>query len=205
MSATHDSPMPLPRTIVSTARWKRSKITSRSASGTPGPSSSTSRNTARAAALDNAVLDQGDDLLRALEGKDGEVWPRRTLLMHVRATVPAPDGILFVENLDAFDAACLGEVPLPDTWWILYAAGFKGSSSRLLTKGAVRWFSEVETNRLTSAQLHQGLEQVNQGACEAAFWGGAGFCWHHHSSGIAPGHALHPGLEAGLFQVTGVV
>ena len=121
------------------------------------------------------VLDQRDDLLRALEGQDGEVWPRRTLLMHVRATVPTPEGILFVENLDAFDAACLGEVPLPDTWWILYAAGFKGSSSRLLTNGAVRWFSEVETDRLTSAQLHQGLEQVNQGVCEAAFWGDLDF------------------------------
>lgn len=121
------------------------------------------------------VLDHRDDLIRQIAQESDPLWQRRALLMHVHALVPVPSGILFVENLDAFDAVCQGDVPVPPSWWVLFAAGFKGSSQRLLWPGGVRWFTEAGATRLSAEALEEGLRKAACGECESAFWGDLDF------------------------------
>lgn len=121
------------------------------------------------------VLDHRDDLIRQIGGQPEQLWQRRALLMHVHAPVPVPQGILFIENLDAFDAVCQGDVPVPSSWWVLFAAGFKGSSQRLFFPGGVRWFTEAGTTKLAPETLQEGLNRAAQGDCESAFWGDLDF------------------------------
>lgn len=121
------------------------------------------------------ILDHRDDLIRQVGEQSDQLWQRRALLMHVHAPVSVPNGILFVENLDAFDAVCQGDVAVPSSWWVLFAAGFKGSSQRLLKPGGVRWFIEAGSTGLAPETLEEGLRGAAKGACESAFWGDLDF------------------------------
>jgi len=166
------------------------------------------------------VLDQRDDLLSAMAGETVSPWRRQPLLMHVHASRGQPDGLLFVENLEAFEAVCAGIVPVPPRWWVLYSAGFKGASQRLTQADAVRWYTEVGAPRLTADELRDGVSLGEGGRCAVCFWGDLDFAglailrdirrafpqaraWH---TGYAPllsllhageGHTAHESRKAG--------
>jgi hypothetical protein len=121
------------------------------------------------------VLDQRDDLLTEIDGGEEGRWPRQPLLMHVWARTAKPEGLLFVENLEAFEAVCTSTVPVPPHWWILYSAGFKGASARLASGERVRWYTEVGSPRLSADELGAGVQQGKDGSCEVRFWGDLDF------------------------------
>ncbi|MCF6338487.1 MAG: DUF2220 family protein [Gammaproteobacteria bacterium] len=117
---------------------------------------------------DSKFLDNREELIRELY-PDLHITPRPVMVnIFIPATV---HGILFIENQDSYTRAMAGSPAICKNWILVYAAGFKGSATRIRQPNGVSLHYHGKSNNVIQKQLEAWWFAQQVSEWPVCFWG----------------------------------